>query len=134
MEKVRLGRTGLMVSALGFGGIPIQRLSTEDAVAVVRASLDAGINYLDTAHGYGTSEEELGHVLPHCKRTKGLSGSATLTHKAINHVRPIPKSVAYIIRFCGTAPLLITHKNTTARKPPNRIQIFASHVSGNIWK
>lgn len=60
MDKVRLGRTNLMVSQLGFGGIPIQRLSTDDAVAVVRASLDAGITFLDTAHGYGTSEERIG--------------------------------------------------------------------------
>jgi hypothetical protein len=60
MNKVRLGRTGLMVSALGFGGIPIQRLTTAEAVAVVRASLDAGINLLDTAHGYSSSEERIG--------------------------------------------------------------------------
>ena len=60
MNKVRLGRTGLMVSALGFGGIPIQRLTTAEAVAVVRASLDAGINFVDTAHGYSNSEERIG--------------------------------------------------------------------------
>jgi len=60
MDSVRLGRTGLMVSALGFGGIPIQRLTTEGAVDVVRACLDAGITFLDTAHGYGTSEERIG--------------------------------------------------------------------------
>lgn len=60
MDSVRLGRTGLTVSALGFGGIPIQRLTTADAVAVVRACLDAGITMLDTAHGYTNSEERIG--------------------------------------------------------------------------
>jgi len=57
MEKVRLGRTGMMVSRLGFGGIPIQRDTEEEAVAVVKRCLDLGINYIDTANGYSTSEE-----------------------------------------------------------------------------
>ena len=36
MEKIRLGKTGMMVTRIGFGGIPIQRLAEDDAVAVVR--------------------------------------------------------------------------------------------------
>jgi len=63
MEKIRLGRTGMMVSKLGFGGIPIQRVSEEEAVAVVRKCLDLGITYLDTANGYTTSEERIGKAI-----------------------------------------------------------------------
>ena len=63
MELVRLGRTGMMVSKLGFGGIPIQRLSEEDAVAVVKRCLDLGITFLDTANGYTTSEERIGRAI-----------------------------------------------------------------------
>jgi len=63
VHQVRLGRTGLMVSAVGFGGIPIQRLSEDDAVAVVRHCLDRGVNFIDTANGYTTSEERIGKAL-----------------------------------------------------------------------
>ena len=61
-EKV-LGRTGLKVKTLGFGGIPIQRISEEDAVKVVRRCYDLGINYYDTARGYTNSEERIGRAL-----------------------------------------------------------------------
>lgn len=63
MEKIRLGRTGMMVSKLGFGGIPIQRLSEDDAIAVVKRCLELGINFLDTANGYTTSEERIGKAI-----------------------------------------------------------------------
>ncbi len=42
METVRLGKTEMMVSKLGFGGIPIQRVSEDKAVAVVRRCLELG--------------------------------------------------------------------------------------------
>ena len=63
MEKIRLGKTDLMVTRLGFGGIPIQRLSEEDAVAVVRRCLELGITFLDTANAYTTSEERIGKAI-----------------------------------------------------------------------
>lgn len=63
MEKIRLGRTEMMVNRLGFGGIPIQRVSEEEAVAVVKKCLELGINYLDTANGYTTSEERIGKAI-----------------------------------------------------------------------
>ncbi len=63
MEKIRLGKTDLMVSKLGFGGIPIQRVSEDEAVAVVRRCLELGINYIDTANGYTTSEERIGKAI-----------------------------------------------------------------------
>lgn len=63
MEKIRLGRTEMMVSKLGFGGIPIQRVYEEEAVAVVKRCLELGINFLDTANGYSTSEERIGKAI-----------------------------------------------------------------------
>jgi len=63
MRKVRLGKTGLMVSEVGFGGIPIQRLTDDDAVALVRRCLDLGVTFIDTAYGYGTSEERIGRAI-----------------------------------------------------------------------
>jgi uncharacterized protein len=63
MEGIRLGKTNMMVSRLGFGGIPIQRLSEETAIAVVQKSLELGINFIDTANGYTTSEERIGKAI-----------------------------------------------------------------------
>lgn len=53
----------MTVSAVGFGGIPIQRLSDQQAVAVVRHCLDVGITFLDTANAYSTSEERIGKAI-----------------------------------------------------------------------
>jgi predicted aldo/keto reductase-like oxidoreductase len=63
VEKIKLGKTGMMVTRLGFGGIPIQRLTEDDAVAVVQRCLDLGVNFLDTANGYSTSEERIGKAV-----------------------------------------------------------------------
>jgi predicted aldo/keto reductase-like oxidoreductase len=63
MKTVRLGRTGLQVTRVGFGGIPIQRLSEEEAVRVVRRCLELGVRFVDTANSYTTSEERVGKAL-----------------------------------------------------------------------
>lgn len=63
MEKIRLGKTEMMVSRIGFGGIPIQRVSEDEAIAVVKRCLDLGINFIDTANGYTTSEERIGKAI-----------------------------------------------------------------------
>jgi len=63
MEPVRLGKTNLMVSPIGFGALPIQSVDRESAVKVVRYAYDKGINFFDTARGYTTSEADLGRAL-----------------------------------------------------------------------
>ena len=63
MEKTRLGRTEMMVSRLGFGGIPIQRVSEDEAVAVVKRCLELGITFIDTANAYTTSEGRIGKAI-----------------------------------------------------------------------
>jgi predicted aldo/keto reductase-like oxidoreductase len=63
MEKRILGRTGLVVSAVGFGGIPIQGVSATAADAIVGAALDRGITFFDSARGYTDSEAKLGRAL-----------------------------------------------------------------------
>ncbi len=64
MEKIRLARTGLTVSKLGFGSIPIQRLSEDDeAIAVITRCLDLGINFIDSANAYTTSERRIGKAI-----------------------------------------------------------------------
>ena len=63
MEYRELGKTGLQISRLGFGGIPIQRIDAEGTKALVPHLLEHGINYIDTARGYTVSEEYLGYAL-----------------------------------------------------------------------
>lgn len=63
MEYRILGKTGLKISRLGFGGIPIQRIDAEGTKVLVQKLLETGVNYIDTARGYTVSEEYLGYAL-----------------------------------------------------------------------
>ena len=63
MEYRILGKTGLKISRMGFGGIPIQRIDAEGTKTLIRYLHDAGVNYIDTARGYTVSEEYLGYAL-----------------------------------------------------------------------
>lgn len=63
MEKRILGKTGLELTAVGFGGIPIQRVDQEKVTQIVDALETAGVNFIDTARGYTISEVFLGNAL-----------------------------------------------------------------------
>jgi len=63
MKTVILGQTELEVSRVGIGGIPLTRPSEEDAIGVVQRALDLGVNFIDTAIGYGISEERIGKAI-----------------------------------------------------------------------
>jgi len=63
MEKIRFGKTGLMVSKVTFGGIPIMRISKPEAAGLVREAINRGMNFIDTAHGYTDSEEKIGEAI-----------------------------------------------------------------------
>lgn len=60
MVKVLLGSTGIAVEKNGFGALPIQRISSVEAVKLVKKAYNAGITYFDTAISYTDSEEKLG--------------------------------------------------------------------------
>ena len=63
MQYRELGKTGLNISAMGFGGIPIQRIDAEGTKVRMHNLKAAGVNYIDTARGYTVSEEYLGYAL-----------------------------------------------------------------------
>lgn len=63
MEYRVLGKTGLRISRLGFGGIPIQKINAEGTKRLIGDLLTAGVNFIDTARGYTVSEEYLGYAL-----------------------------------------------------------------------
>src|SRR5665811_319070 len=63
MERIVLGRTGLEVFRLGFGGIPIQRVSEAEAVQTVSHAIERGVDFIDTSRAYTTSERRIGLAL-----------------------------------------------------------------------
>lgn len=63
MEYITLGKTGLKISRLGFGGIPIQKVDASVTKTLIREMAAKGINYIDTARAYTVSEEYLGEAL-----------------------------------------------------------------------
>jgi len=63
MEYRVLGKTGLKISRLGFGGIPIQRIDAAGTKVLMHQLKAAGVNHIDTARGYTVSESFLGEAL-----------------------------------------------------------------------
>lgn len=62
MDMVTLGSTGITVNKNGFGALPIQRISLEDAADLARKAYAAGITFFDTARAYSDSEIKLGEA------------------------------------------------------------------------
>lgn len=60
MTRVTLGRTGITVNKNGFGALPIQRISKDDAGKLLRKAYENGIDFFDTARSYTDSEEKIG--------------------------------------------------------------------------
>jgi len=63
MQTFRLGKTDLTITRTGFGALPIQRRSMEDAVPILQRAYEAGITFFDTARGYTDSEKKIGEAL-----------------------------------------------------------------------
>ena len=79
MQYTVLGKTGLRVSKVAFGALPIQRISTEEAVRILRKAYENGINFFDTARAYTDSEEKVGKALSDVRKNIVI---ATKTHAA----------------------------------------------------
>ena len=60
MKQITLGTTGITVPQNAFGALPIQRVSKEEAVRILRRAREGGMTFFDTARGYTDSEEKLG--------------------------------------------------------------------------
>jgi predicted aldo/keto reductase-like oxidoreductase len=63
MKRMILGKTGIKAVQLGFGGIPIQRVSETQAIEAVLYSLEKGMDFIDTSRMYTTSETRIGKAL-----------------------------------------------------------------------
>ena len=82
MQYVTLGKTGLRVAKLGFGGIPIQRIDAAGTRALVLAMREQGINFIDTARAYTVSEEYIGYALEGVRQDFVLATKSMARDKA----------------------------------------------------
>lgn len=99
MERRRLGRTGRWVTSLGFGGIPLRDLSVDDAVTLVEAALEAGIDFFDTARSYGDSEQKMGKALR--SRPKLRSSIAIATKSMERTKKTMIRDIESSVRTIG---------------------------------
>ena len=88
MEYRVLGKTGLKISRLGFGGIPIQKIDAEGTKPLLHKLMEEGVNYIDTARGYTVSEEYIGYSLEGIRdhfvlATKSMARTKDLMEKDI---------------------------------------------------
>ena len=81
MEYRTLGKTGLRISRMGFGGIPIKRIDAEGTKLLLKKMAEQGINYIDTARGYTVSEEYIGYGL------EGLRDKFVLATKSMSRTK-----------------------------------------------
>lgn len=89
MEYRILGKTGLRISRIGLGGIPIQRIDAEGTKKLIRRLMEEGVNYIDTARGYTVSEGYLGYALEGVRNrfvlaTKSMARTKEAMAKDIN--------------------------------------------------
>lgn len=92
MQYRTLGKSGLKISELGFGGIPILRLPTEEAIKILRHSYEQGITFYDTANAYRDSEDKIGQAFVGM-RDKVIIATKTQKRDAVGAAADIDNSL-----------------------------------------
>jgi len=95
MQYRTLGRTGLDVSCIGMGGIPLAGMDTEQAGEVLNSALDHGINFIDTARGYKESEELIGAAIS-SRRDQFYIATKTRARREKAIIEELGKSLKYL--------------------------------------
>ena len=81
MKTITLGSTGITTPQNAFGALPIQRISTQEAVRLLRRAYEGGMRFFDTARAYTDSEEKMGEAF-HGLRDKIFISSKTMATNA----------------------------------------------------
>lgn len=92
MEYRVLGKTNLKVSVIGFGGIPVQRISKEESISIIHRAQELGVNFIDSALGYGISEEYIGEALQG-RRDKWIIATKSMVRDKASMARDIEISL-----------------------------------------
>ena len=77
MKRIVLGKTGLEVNRMGFGGIPIQTVDEDQAVQTVLHAVESGVDFIDTSRAYTTSEGRIGKALKQTDKKVILASKST---------------------------------------------------------
>ena len=94
MQYRTLGKTGLRVSAVGFGGIPIQRIDAAGTRVLMERLAEKGVNFIDTARGYTVSESYLGEALSGGLRDRFFLATKSMARDYDGMTRDIERSLA----------------------------------------
>ena len=94
MKKRLLGNTGMEVSVIGLGGIPIQRVNEDDAVNIILECKNQGINFIDTARGYTVSEEYIGKGLKAAGRRNFYIATKAMSYDYVSMKKSIEESLS----------------------------------------
>lgn len=109
-QKRRFGRSGLEVTAMGFGSAPLgnqfRAVPEEDARAVIRGAWDSGLRYFDTApmYGHGLSEHRLGESLRGLPRDEYV-----LSTKVGRLLKPVPAGGLTSFFWVDMPPFEVVH-------------------------
>jgi len=95
MDYATLGRTGIIVNKNGFGALPIQRISEDDAVALLKKAYDNGITFFDTARMYTDSEKKVGLALS-CVRDKIILATKAATQNSTEFWQQLETSLTLL--------------------------------------
>jgi len=95
LEKRSLGKTGEKLSVIGFGGIVVDKATTQQAAARVKEAIDHGVNYFDVAPTYGNAEEMLGPALEPYRKDVFLA-CKTQERKKEGALRELEQSLKYL--------------------------------------
>ena len=122
MSMVTLGSTGICVNKNGFGALPVQRVTKEDAVYLLRKAYDGGIRFFDTARAYSDSEEKLGLAFAglardcdeNCSVAPGAVGSLPAEHLAHDLGLPVAQDERLSPPFPGDVRQALREKGDGA--------------------
>ena len=141
MEKRQVGRTGLMIDALGLGGAPLGGnfidLDYRQAAELIQAAKDAGIGYFDTApwYGFGRSERVMGDLLRHTDYILSDKVGRLLKPGPVDNpadfgmVDPLPFHVVYDYGYDG---IMRAFEDNLQRLGLDRIDILLAHDIGTF--
>ena len=95
MDQVTVGSTGIVVNKNGFGALPIQRISKEEAAVLLKKAYEHGITFFDTARFYTDSEEKIGYALSDV-RDKIYIATKTMTTKVEEFWKQLDTSLSQL--------------------------------------
>ena len=116
MREITLGKTGITVPQNAFGALPIQRVSVDEAVSLLRNAYDGGMRFFDTARAYSDSEEKLGAAF----------GDGYIDRKSVIIATKTPAKTPE--DFWKDLETSLTKLKT------DHIDIYQFHMMGECWK